>query len=722
VNGERPRLEDFLTDAVDREVLLAELIAIELFQRHRLGERPTFEEYRERFPDLPAEGLDLDSVSAGETVNLSDATQTLPAGTGDPYFGKYRLVEEIEKGGMGVVWKAWQTSPPRFVALKMIRSGEFASVEEVRRFHAEAEAAGTMDHPHIVPIYEVGEHDGQHYFSMKLMKGGSLKARLGEVGLTPGLARSELDARQKAIARLMITVARAVHHAHQRGILHRDLKPANVLLDEEGRPHVTDFGLAKRIDEDAGQTLPGQVLGTPSYMAPEQARGDRTITTQADVYGLGSVLYVLLTGQPPFQAGTVPETLRQVQDQDPVWPRAVVPHGDRDLETICLKCLEKDPARRYNSAEAVAEELERWQRGEPILARPVGQLERTAKWVRRNPAVSALTAAVVLVLMAGILASAYFALEADAGRRDAQKRADAEADARKDERKAREDADRAKELAEQNERDALRNLYRARLFPMVQAWKDRDFGLLEQRLEDSMPEPGKLDFRGWEWYYFLAQCRQVRTVLPGSGPYGSTGAWCRQTRHLAAATEAGAVDIWDMTQDKREVTLPTQGSQILSMAWDPTGKHLACASPDEKVRIWDVSSHRVVRTLPGAPAGYQVLAWSPDGKYLAFGRPNGTILIWKVDEWDVHHEFPNLNPGTKSVFYVFDLDWHPDSVRLASSHRFGYYAVWDISTKRRLFFRHCISSSYVNCVRWNPDGSRLATGAISGDDTPNIIV
>jgi serine/threonine protein kinase len=287
--------------------------------------------------------------------------------------GDYEIIREIARGGMGIVFEARQISLNRPVALKMILAGQLASETDVRRFYFEAEAVANLDHPGIVPIYAVGRHEEQHYFSMRLVEGGSLAREVPRFRDHPVSA-----------AQLLTTVARAVHHAHQRGILHRDLKPSNVLIDREGRPHVTDFGLAKRVETDSGLTQSGAIMGTPSYMAPEQVAGNQDLTPSADVYGLGAILYELLTGRPPFRAETPIDTLLQVMERLPAPPRLMNPNVERDLETICLKCLEKDPQRRYVDAEALALDLERYLAGESICAKSVNWLERVDSALRRG--------------------------------------------------------------------------------------------------------------------------------------------------------------------------------------------------------------------------------------------------------------------------------------------------------------------------------------------------
>ena len=302
-------------------------------------------------------------------------------------FGDYELLEQIGRGGQGVVFRARQKSLNRIVALKVIGLGHWATEAHLKRFRLEAEAAARLEHPGIVPIHEVGERDGQCYFSMKFIEGG----QLDEV-----VRRTPMSIRQAA--ELIAKVARTVHYAHEHGILHRDIKPGNILLDRNREPHLTDFGLARLVEADSTVTGTLEVLGTPSYMAPEQAAGNNAaVSSNTDVYGLGAVLYQLLTGQPPFAGGTTYETIRLLLDIEPRPPRLLNPKVDRDLSTICLKCLEKDPKRRYSSALALAEDLERWLKHEPIRARHTGVFARGKKWVQRNPS-SALLAASLIVL------------------------------------------------------------------------------------------------------------------------------------------------------------------------------------------------------------------------------------------------------------------------------------------------------------------------------------
>ena len=329
------------------------------------------------------------------------------------YFGDYELLEEIARGGMGVVYKARQVSLNRIVAVKMLLFGKFSSDEFVRRFRAEAEAVASLRHPHIVAIHEIGEHQGHHYFSMDYVAGQNLAERAKDIPLPPELAAEYLK-----------TIADAIHYAHQHGVLHRDLKPSNVLIDALDQPHITDFGLAKRLGHDSNLTLRGDLLGTPNYMAPEQAnRAQNEVSVATDVYSLGAMLYYLLTGRPPFLAESVPETLRLVLDSEPVPPRVLNQEVPRDLQTICLKCLGKEPSNRYADAAAVAADLALWQAGKPIAARPAQPVEKIWRWCRRQPALASLLGMVLMLLACIAVGSSWMLLREKQARENAAKEA-----------------------------------------------------------------------------------------------------------------------------------------------------------------------------------------------------------------------------------------------------------------------------------------------------------
>lgn len=328
-------------------------------------------------PDLTPATVALDPDKTAITYRNGEAIETLPG---------YHLMDELGRGGMGVVFKARQLSPERIVAVKMILSGQFASAQEIQRFRAEAEAAANLSHAGIVPIYEVGHFEGRHFFSMGYVEGRSLADVIQEGGLS-----------FERIAELVLEIAQAMSHAHSVGIIHRDLKPSNILLDADNHPRVTDFGLAKRMDGNSDMTYSGQILGSPGYMAPEQASGRNDLVGEAtDIYGLGAILYALLTGKPPFAASNMIDALDQICSMNPVSPRKLNWHVPRALETICLKCMHKTPSARYRSMKDLAADLESFLRHEPIRAKPLGIGERIVYWARRKPGLASQLACVIL--------------------------------------------------------------------------------------------------------------------------------------------------------------------------------------------------------------------------------------------------------------------------------------------------------------------------------------
>jgi hypothetical protein len=591
-------------------------------------------------PETPGEAPTVAPPPSGADSGSSPTLglEPPPAGVGTRvrYVGDYELLEEIARGGMGVVFRARQVSLNRIVALKMILAGQLASEADVQRFKTEAEAAANLDHPNIVPIYEVGEHAGMHYFSMKFIDGGRLAAGRG---LTPGDLRAGV--------KLLATVASAVHHAHQRGILHRDLKPANILVDKHGEPHVTDFGLAKRVSGGGELTQSGAIVGTPSYMAPEQARGAKALSTHIDVYSLGAILYELLTGRPPFQAASPLDTVLQVLEREPDHPLSVRPLADRDLATICMKCLEKDPARRYGAAALLADDLDHWLSGEPISARAVGPIERGWRWCRRKPALASLAAAVVLALVGGAVVSTYFAIEAAARATQAEenaRRADdnarrADDNARRADNQARE-ANRNAQLARDESAKAQaqrlraeRNAYAARAQLLQATWHEAQAGRGLKLLDEQRPAAGAADLRDFEWR-LLARWWHSDLLSVAVGDYSAN--WLSKVafspdNRLLAAGSGKTVKVFNAFTGATKQTIRGPFEEVSGIAFSPDGKRLAVLTRGRPQRgkpgrfnfapalvtVHDLAGGKQVVRFNCRDFWSYDLAYSPDGRLLA---------------------------------------------------------------------------------------------------------
>jgi eukaryotic-like serine/threonine-protein kinase len=684
-------------------------------------------------PDLNRSTLHDEATLRQTAFDPNDATTippvapTEPASTSPPplgsvrYFGDYELLSEIARGGMGVVYRARQVSLNRPVALKMILTGQLAGEDDVKRFHIEAEAAANLDHPGIVPIFEIGEHDGQHFFSMGFVEGTSLAARVADGPLPP-----------REAADLTRQVAEAMHYAHDKGVIHRDLKPGNVLLDRAGHPKVTDFGLAKKLQSDSGLTQTGQVMGTPSYMPPEQAEG-KEVGPLADVYSLGAVLYCLLTGRPPFQAASPMDTLKQVVEQEPVPARQLNPSVPRDLETICLKCLEKEPGKRYASAGALAEDLNRFHLGEPIQARPVGTAEQCWRWCRRNPAVATLTGTMTFLLLATSVVSGLAAVEfrrlavAKANALQTAKHAEAEAlataaAARESARYATEQKTRANREAEralQAKQDAERNLYYANL-----ALAPREWTIGHDSHARALLEACPTYLREWEWQHLDCQFRAERLKFTLHNNWVIAAAWSPDGKRVATGGRDGKVHVWDAATGKVHLTLPGHASDMQVVAFHPTGTPIAIVGPDGVVQYWDAATGKPsVPLTPWQPRfadtsfSYDAQYVSPDGKRFAVATRNNLLVVSEKNPARESFRVEFTRDGASQHSRIRRLLFSPDGSRLAVQIDRNFL-VLDARTGLTRIRLPGHEQGAVQVVAFSPDGTRLVTGG--SDNTARI--
>lgn len=672
-------------------------------------------------PPVNLNGTDLDE-SAGQATVL-ERTVAYPPAASVPalaQFGHYEILSEIARGGMGVVYAAIDRQLDRLVALKVIKSGELADADQIERFQTEAKAAAQLDHPGIVSVYEVGQFGDQHFMAMALIDGPNLWEEVKDSPLSP-----------KRAAKLMQQVAEAVQYAHEHGIVHRDLKPQNILLTKDGQPKVTDFGLAKRQASDSSLTETGQLLGTPSYMPPEQAQGKvKQVGPQADVYSLGATLYCLLTGRPPFQAATQLETMLQVVEQDPVSPKSLNRAVSVDLETICLRCLEKDPAKRYATAAALANDLTRFLTGEPIQARPVGRLERVLKWIARKPMTaaaygfSALTAVLTIVG----LTIALFWRNAEVARQEAEDSRNGAIAAKNEADTARKEADTARieavdarrktEIAMAGETAARKGEERAH--KELEETKEYNEYLLNVRLAPNLWENGWVEnarrtlddcpppLRNWEWKYFHRQFHPELKTLAGH-PRLVTGIKLSPDNSILASSSGSEIRLWNTVTGELEKTLHLSGTVGHAFDFSPDGLQLVVGTDEgttSSLTVWNVAEAKELLRLPHAH-GLKGAGYGANGTRIASAGRDGAIRLWSSADM---REIP---VSTKHSDGIWRSLFTPDGQRLITVSWDLTAKVWDVVNGNELATLRGHTAGLTH-LAVNPQGTCVATSSDDG--------
>jgi WD40 repeat protein len=587
--------------------------------------------------------------------------------------GDYELLEEIARGGMGVVYRARQLSLKRIVALKVLLHGPFTSPEFVRRFRHEAEVVAALRHPNIVAIYEIGEESGNHFISLEFVDGVSFATLAAERPLPARRAAGYLK-----------VIAEAVEHAHQRGILHRDLKPSNILLDVFDQPRVTDFGLAKLLNVDAELTITGQVLGSPNYMPPEQASGKfAECTAQSDVYSLGAILYEVLTGRPPFQGDTLQSILAQVQNTEPVPPQRLNPGTPIDLQTICLKCLQKEPSRRYRSAQELADDLACFLENKPIKARPVPLVERAWLWCGRRPLLAAMSGGLVAAIILGVAGIAWQWREAAFHAQGESKQ---------------------RQIAEADAAETRLNLYAADVAVASQAVQNGNLGLARRTLAALRPKTGETDLRGFEWRYLWNRCRGDQlAILPGHGRTVTCTAFSPDGMRFAAGTQDGKVTIWDATTHQPLTVINASKAAVWSIGFTPDGRYLMTGC-ENKVEFRNTDTWQVWTNFPG-----DLAALSKTGTFLAtaesspfFFETAGAVRLWNWRTGQLIRRFTTLGRS---------LALSPNGSLLAVAGATSGITVWDTATGNRT--HNWPTTNSIWSLDFSPDGRSLLSAGWS---------
>ena len=667
-------------------------------EEFRIGSPDPFLSRKEILPSSPGTLQTHHGLGGTGNAPQHDASFVMDAGGQTRSDGStlhppgYEVLGELGRGGMGVVYKARQVKVNRLVALKMILHRGHASLEQQIRFQIEAEAIARFKHANIVQLHDVGEHDGMPFFSMEYCDGGSLDKELKGNSLPP-----------RDAAALVEKLARATHYAHSCGVVHRDLKPGNVLLTSDGEPKITDFGLAKRLDFEQDVSRTGVILGTPSYMAPEQAAGKvHDIGPTADVYALGAILYELLTGRPPFLSSSPFETVRMVLEEEPSPLTRINKKVPRDLETICLKCLRKEPAKRYLTAWELADRLRRYQDGKPIPDRPVSAFEHAVKWARRRPSLAGLMAALVLVTVLGVTGILWKYREAE-DKRAAAEQAELLAENR------RKDAVRAEALAKEetlranNESDLkdiqltrAEGLLFARNLAQAQTHWHEGNPTLARNLLDSC----RWDFRHWEHAHLRHLFDETQVTLRGHSKQVLSVCFSPNGKRLASGSEDRSAKIWDAATGQVIHTLTGHVDSVTSVAFSPNGALIATASRDKTIKVWDAASGQELRTLRGHTNHVAHVCFSPNGRQLASGSNDNTARLWDAA---TGRELALLKGHGNAVSSVC---FSPDGQRVASGSLDQTVIVWDRVTAKKLLTLRGPTDG-ISMVCFSPEGKRI---------------